>query len=64
MYVVNKGLLEVLGGPFGNTVLTELRPGSAFGEIRYVERTPQRIGAVELLNKGHLHKKGYMLWNP
>ena len=36
MYVVNKGLLEVLGGTGGNVVLTELESGSAFGEIRYM----------------------------
>ena len=35
MYVVNKGLLEVLGGPDGITVIGELKSGSAFGEIRY-----------------------------
>lgn len=35
MYVVSKGLLEVLGGPDGSRVLTELGPGSAFGELRW-----------------------------
>lgn len=34
--MVNKGLLEVLGGPNGDTLLTELQSGSSFGEIRYV----------------------------
>ena len=36
MYIVNKGLVQVIGGPTQNSrVLAELGPGSVFGEIRY-----------------------------
>ena len=35
MYIVNKGLVQVIGGPTQNSrVLAELGPGSVFGEIR------------------------------
>ena len=35
MYIVNKGLVQVIGGPSDNyKVLAELGPGSVFGEIR------------------------------
>ena len=35
MYIVNKGLVQVIGGPSDNSrVLAELGPGSVFGEIR------------------------------
>lgn len=37
MYIVNKGVVQVIGGPTDNPqVLVELGPGSVFGEIRYV----------------------------
>ena len=37
MYIVNKGLVQVIGGPSQNSrVLAELGPGSVFGEIRSV----------------------------
>ena len=37
MYIVNKGLVQVIGGPTQNSrVLAELGPGSVFGEIRLV----------------------------
>ena len=36
MYIVNKGQVQVVGGPESNEVLAELGPGSVFGEIRCV----------------------------
>ncbi len=35
MYIVNKGLVQVIGGP-EDQVLADLGPGSVFGEIRLV----------------------------
>lgn len=34
MYIVNQGLVQVIGGA-DNEVLVELGPGAVFGEIRY-----------------------------
>ncbi len=34
MYIVNQGLLEVLGAREGGQILAQLGPGSTFGEIR------------------------------
>ena len=36
MYIVNQGIVQVVGGLAGNEVLAELGPGSVFGEIRLV----------------------------
>ncbi len=35
MYIVNQGLMQVIGGA-DNDVLAELGPGAVFGEIRWV----------------------------
>ena len=34
MYIVNQGIVQVVGGLGGNQVLAELGSGSVFGEIR------------------------------
>ena len=36
MFIVHKGLVAVVGGASDNEVLAELRPGSIFGEIRWI----------------------------
>ena len=34
MYVVSSGLLEVLGGPLEEKVLSQVKSGGAFGQVR------------------------------
>ena len=46
MYIVNEGLVWVVGGVNKSVVLAELGPGSIFGEIRLEKKYTHTINSI------------------